>query len=118
MTLTRSTTLRLFKIGGVVLICALIVTYAIWRSLNYALGPEIHISSPANGATIDTGIVTIQGQALRVNNLLLNGNMISIDQMGHFNETILLFGGINLITLEANDQFGRHAEKQLVLVRI
>jgi len=116
MTLTRTNTLRLIRFIGIGLIVTLIVVYAIWRSLNYARGPEIDVFDPSNGSSMSSSTVAIHGRALRVNNLFLNGNAVSVDQQGNFSETVIVFPGMNVLTLTGQDQFGRNTRKELEIV--
>lgn len=114
--MTRTTTIRFLKILLALSIVGIISGYAIWRSMNYARGPEIDIYTPTDGFTATTSTVAIVGRAQRVNNLLLNGKSISVDEQGNFNETIIIFPGINIVTLEAHDRFERETVKRLKLV--
>lgn len=114
---TRTTTLRLFSVGTIVLVALVIIAYAVWRSLNYARGPEIVISSPSHGASIVSTTTKIIGQALRVKEISLNGKPISVDEQGNFTETIILFPGVNIVTLTAKDQFDRDTFKQIQIYR-
>jgi len=116
MTFTRTTMVRIMRITGISILSALIIAYAIWRSLNYARGPEIDVALPMNGASISSPTVTINGRALRVNSLSLNGRPITVDQQGNFSETLIVFPGMNVITLSAQDQFGRNTQKELEIV--
>ncbi len=116
MSLTRSVISRLIKIVGIILIAGLIISYAAWRSLNYARGPSIVILDPPQGSTIIETRAIIRGKALRVNNLSLNGQPISIDEQGNFADIISIFPGVNVITLRGQDQFGRSTDAQLQLV--
>ncbi len=116
MQLTRTSYIRLLRIVGAVLIVVIIASYAVWRSLNYARGPAITIFEPVNGAAASSPVMTIKGRADRVNDLIMNGQMISIDEQGNFNQTIVVFPGLNKITFIANDQFGRSTEKELDIV--
>jgi hypothetical protein len=47
----------------------------------------------------------------------LNGKAITIDEQGHFDETILVFPGTNILTLVARDQFERSVETRVEVVR-
>lgn len=116
MALTRTVTVRLLRTASIILLIAVIIAYAIWRSLNYAKGPRIEIFQPHDGASTASSTVTIVGRADRVINLLLNGRAVSVDQQGNFSETIIIFPGENMINLTAKDQFGRSTEKELTLV--
>ena len=118
MDLNRTTTLRLIRYGLIALGIIIIALYALSRSLNYIHGPVINIFQPINGSAIASSTVTIIGQALRVNSLSLNGKDVFIDESGNFKETILVFHGMNTITLSAKDQFGRSIKKELELVGV
>lgn len=114
--MTRTTIQRLLKIASATAITIIIVFYAIWRSLNYTRGPEINIFTPSDNFAATTSTITIIGQVERVNSLSLNGKIISVDEQGNFSETIIVFPGMNIITLEAIDRFQRGAKKQLKIV--
>jgi len=114
--MTRTTFIRRLKIIGTTLAIALIVAFAIWRSLDYARGPHITITEPINGGTVMEKTVTIKGKVERSILLLLNGNKTNIDEQGHFSEEIIVFPGINRISLVAKDQFDRSTEERLTLV--
>ena len=116
MPLTRTTTIRLLQILGILLLSGLIIAYAIWRSFNYARGPVIEIYYPANGSSATSSDLTIRGRALRINALFLNGNTVSMDQEGNWSETVIVFPGLNKLLLTATDQFGRNTERELDLV--
>lgn len=100
----------------IVFVVVVIVSYAILRSLNYARGPVINIIRPFDYEAVASSTVMFSGQALRVNNLILNGKAVPIDQAGNFNESIIVFPGVNMITLQASDQFGRSVEKRLQVI--
>ncbi len=113
---SRSDNLNLIKLLGIILLVAAIVVFAIFRSINYLKGPSVEILSPANGSTIETRVVELTGKAERINKIFLNGHPISIDEHGNWKETIIIFQGLNLITIRAEDQFGRIVSKQLDIV--
>ena len=46
----------------------------------------------------------------------MNDRKIFIDQQGNFKEKILLSYGYNIITMKANDKFGRNTKKKLELI--
>ncbi len=116
MPFTRTTFIRLLKIVSTVVVAGIIISYAIWRSLNYARGPHVEIFEPRDGSAVTESITTIKGQALRVNTLLVNGKSISINENGDFTYSLIIFPGSNIITFEASDQFGRKISQVLTLV--
>lgn len=115
MRLTRTANIRLSKIAGAVAVIGIIVIYGIWRSFNYSLGPSIEINEPIDGTSIISPTTLVKGRALRINDLSLNGKMILVDQEGNFSETIVVFPGLNTITLSASDQFGRKIRREIRL---
>ncbi|MCX6719187.1 MAG: hypothetical protein NTZ38_02310 [Candidatus Taylorbacteria bacterium] len=114
--MTRTTLIRYIKFLGIFIFAGLIIAFAVSRSLNYARGPEIEIFGPENGSTATSSTVTISGQALRINKLFLNGNTVSTDEQGYWNETLIIFPGLNKITVAATDQFNRKISKELDIV--
>ncbi|MEI7462889.1 MAG: hypothetical protein WCK03_00665 [Candidatus Taylorbacteria bacterium] len=113
--MTRTSFIRLIKSVVTLFLASLIVAFAIWRSLNYARGSSITITEPVNGSSISSKSVLIKGHVERAKNLILNGNGININEKGEFSITILVFPGINVVTLIAKDQFGRSTEQRIVL---
>ena len=117
MPFTRTTFLRIIKIGSAILVILLIVAYALWRSFAYARGPRITLSEPANYASVTSTTTHVIGRVERANTITLNGKAITIDEQGNFDETIIVFPGTNILTLVARDQFERSIETQVQIVR-
>ena len=115
--MTRTQYIRYIKIGIIIVAALIIVGYGAWRSLDYARGPAITIFQPVNGSTAASSTIDILGRAVRVNDLTVNGMSVSLDEQGDFKETVIVFPGVNVITLAAKDQFGRAVEKQIEVVR-
>lgn len=116
MNLTRTSYIRILRFGAAVILIILIASYAIWRSLNYARGPAITISEPVNGSSAATSTLTIKGHVDRVNNLVMDGSPITIDEQGNFTQSVIVFPGLNEIEFVAKDQFGRSVKKELDIV--
>ena len=114
--MTRTSYIRLIKMIGTATVTVVIIAFAIWRSLDYARGPHITVTYPPNGAAITEKYITLKGQIDRANNLLINGREVNIDEKGAFSDEIVIFPGINMITVTAKDQFGRSTEDRLTLV--
>ncbi|MEX0934129.1 MAG: hypothetical protein WD003_02670 [Candidatus Paceibacterota bacterium] len=79
-------------------------------------GPRISIETPKNGATVGRELLTIQGYAYNTSAITLNDNKIFVDENGLLREQILLAEGYNVITLAAQDRFGRTTQQTLELV--
>lgn len=113
---SRTGNLRFIKISAITALIVFVALFAFFRSLNYIRGPIISISYPENGAIINSNIIEIRGNAQRIVKITLNGYPISIDEQGNWSETLILYDGINKITVQAEDQFGRSVKKQLDIV--
>ena len=98
------------------LFIGVIAGYTILQSEDFIEGPQITILSPAGGILQSEPLVQIQGKAMRVAEITMNGAPIFIDESGNFDEQILLAHGLNIITLEAQDKFERKVSKELELL--
>jgi hypothetical protein len=114
--INRDGTKKILKIGGLVIIILIIVGYSLFESNSLIKGPEIIVFEPQSGSLIATSSVMIKGQALRIQDISLNGRPILIDKEGNFNETVLLSPGYNASLLSAKDKFNRTIEYKLELV--
>lgn len=61
-------------------------------------------------------LAEINGYAKNATYLTLNGREIFIDRDGKFKEMVSLMPGFSVVTLEAQDKFGKSAEKKFELV--
>ena len=116
--MTRSSLLRLIKIGATIFLVLVVAGYSIWRSSDYARGPRITISEPADWSSVQASTTPIRGVVERAHIVTMNGKPVSIDESGNFNEIIIVFPGTNIVTFTAKDQFGRTVEKRLILTKV
>jgi len=105
------------------LVVAIVVTfvggvsgYAYYETRDILAGPQITISTPKNGATLDDSLIRIAGKAQNIATITLNDRSIFIDESGAIEEDILLSYGYNIITFRAEDRFGRETTETLELV--
>jgi hypothetical protein len=90
--------------------------YGIFEVWNYATGPKIIISSPANGISVSESLISIDGQGINTKQITLNDRPIVVDEQGNFSEKILLSYGYNVLELKAEDRFGKKTEQKLQIV--
>jgi hypothetical protein len=95
-----------------------IVLFVYYQSEVYRQGPVISVSTPQNGETFHSPLITIQGTAHNISYLKLNDRQIYTNENRVFEEKLLLLDGYNIITIEANDRFGRSRQEILELVYI
>ncbi|MDD5050900.1 MAG: hypothetical protein PHV93_04180 [Candidatus Pacebacteria bacterium] len=99
-----------------ILILAGLTGYVIYQSRKLLTGPEIFISSPADGETVASSTITISGQVSNATNISLNDNPIVIDESGNFKEERVLLPGLNIIKIHVENQFKKTAGKILQIV--
>lgn len=99
-----------------ILFVLIIFTYTYMKSGNYLEGPVIIINAPENGMTVSDSLINIEGTANYISHIQLNNNQIYVDENGKINEQLLLSYGYNIITLEAEDRFGRKIKKTIEIV--
>ena len=104
------------KIIIIAIVVSGIMGYAFYRTEDLIRGPQILIHSPINGRTVDESLVHIEGVARNISSITLNDKTIFIDESGNIKEEVLLIYGYNIITLYAQDRFGREVTKTLELV--
>jgi len=100
----------MIKMTGAFVLAIIIIAYAISRTLDYARGPMIQVFWPVDGESATSSVITVKGRALRVNKLTLNGDPVSTDEQGDWSQAIIIFPGLNKLTLSADDQFGRNTK--------
>jgi hypothetical protein len=105
--------IKLFIASGLVL---LVFSYVLYQSRNFILGPRIFIKEPLDGQLFNSSFVKIKGQAVNTTNLRINDYPILVDETGKFEKDLLLAKGYNIISLSAEDRFGRTIHKKLRLV--
>ncbi len=100
----------------VLVVVLLVVGYSVLKIKDFAIGPEIKLNSPLDGASAKTDLIMIKGKAERISEIFINGRKIFTDEAGNFNEPYLLASGYNLLEIMAQDKFGRKVEKKVQLV--
>ena len=64
----------------------------------------------------DSSLAIVRGVAAKAKVITLNGREIFIDKEGNFSELIVVLPGFSIITLKAEDKFGKTAEKKFEIV--
>ncbi len=107
----RATFKHRLGITLVIVLFILIGYYAFARSAAVRQGVTLTVASITDGETVTDGTLHVAGTAKNATRLSLNDGPILIDQEGAFNEQLLLLPGYNIITLKAEDRFGKKAQK-------
>lgn len=102
---------RRFSLGTLLrvgIICALvgaIALYATFQARHIIEGPVVVLTEPPFESAAAT--VVLSGTARNITSLSLNDRPIYTDDEGHFNELVALPIGYTILTLRAEDRYGR-----------
>jgi hypothetical protein len=81
------------------------------RSVLFGFGVNAQIEKSSTSS-----IANIVGTAKNASLLTLNGREISVDKNGNFDEKVTLLPGLSVITVYAQDKFGKTSEKNFEVV--
>lgn len=79
----------------------------------FAQGPELSL---APITTLDGQTVRIEGRALRVSRVLINGMDIPLSEAGEFSVERSFPAGYTVVTVRAEDRFGRVRERTITFI--
>jgi hypothetical protein len=97
---------RALRIAGVVLLGSLIIFYVQFQARNIIQGPTLAITNTLPSIQHERHI-TLNGTAHNVVKLTLNGKEIHTDENGAFSHTLVLENSYTIMSLNAQDRFGR-----------
>lgn len=75
----------------------------LWEGVQITASIDRHDTSP---------LIEIKGNAKNATYLSLNGREIFINKEGEFSEKVALLPGLSVVTIDAQDKFGKSAEKK------
>lgn len=102
---------KIVRMIGIFLFFALLLGYGIWGAKYIIFGIRLEVKGITNGETITISPIEISGISKRAKRIVINGAIVPIDQNGTFKETRALVKGINNITINASDKFGKGVTK-------
>lgn len=88
------------------LMILLAVLFVLFQARHLLLGPQLSITEEPN-RVVNTPQVTLAGTARNISRLWLNDRQIFTDPSGHFAEAVVLENGYTVVTLRAEDRYGR-----------
>ena len=88
------------------LVFAVLIGYVGYQARFLIIGPQIMLHADPPLST-EQNTITFAGSTANITHLRLNGRQIFTDQDGHFSELVVLTPGVNIITIEAEDRYGR-----------
>ena len=113
--LTRNKTL--IAIFSIVLIAGALGGYVWFQARDLIGGPQVTLETPSDWTTVGHNFISLSGTARDISYLRLNGKQIYVDENHRFDESLLLPFGYTIMTIEAEDRFGRIVSKKIHLYR-
>jgi len=108
---------QIIRKGIILLIALFILGYATTRTFAFIRGPILTIRYPQDYTVIQERLITLQGTATHIATLHVNGREIFTNEEGLFEDRLLLPPGYSIMTVSAQDQFGRSITKTIHLTR-
>ena len=97
---------KALRIASIFLLASLIVFYVQFQARNLIQGPALTITNTLDPIQHERHI-TLNGTAHNVVKLTLNGKEIHTDEDGAFSHTLVLENSYTIMSLNAQDRFGR-----------
>ncbi len=86
---------------------ALIFAYVLFQARNLLMGPSITLETAESGSIQHERTILLEGMTRNIVSLTLNGREIHTDETGVFSERLVLENGYTIMTLRAEDRYGR-----------
>ena len=107
--------MRHWSIKKIVLVLGVValIVYFLFQARFLILGPEVKITYPVNGSSVEETSITVGGSSRNVAWISLNGRQIYTDENGLWQEKLLVGTGTSIITVRTQDRFGREETDQI-----
>ena len=103
---TPGTLRRVLRVLGIIILSIVIVSYVLYQARNLIQGPSILLYGEYFPEQHEKTIL-LEGQTHNIVKLTLNGKEIHTSSDGAFSHTVVLEHGYSIISLYAEDRFGR-----------
>lgn len=95
----------------------ILLGYGAYETRDALRGPDITITSPYEGQTVTSSLITVSGSARNIARMSLNGRQIYTNEHGNFTEELLVPEGYSILELKATDIFSREIRKLIRITR-
>ncbi|PIR84832.1 hypothetical protein COU16_00385 [Candidatus Kaiserbacteria bacterium CG10_big_fil_rev_8_21_14_0_10_47_16] len=106
---------KYIRIGGIILLIGLAIWYAHFQARSLLAGPQIFLDTPVQTVQ-GNQIIPVRGHAENITKITLNGTTIHTDESGYFNTLLTLPAGYTIMTIHAEDRYGRETSFSQSLV--
>ena len=80
--------------------------YAQFQARNFIEGPEVFLTNTPEPVQ-QNRVIDIEGTTKNIVSITLNGRQIYVTENGDFHEKLVLESGYTIMTIQAEDRFGR-----------
>lgn len=94
-----------------------LVVYVILNTRLVLKGVNLSVNGIENGKIYTEGWLEIEGNAKRSKHLLVNGREVFMDTEGNYKDFVLLLPGYNVISITAEDRFGKVTKNVFEVIR-
>lgn len=118
--ITENLKKNLKKISKIVVLggfFSFIIIYSFFRVRDISSGVNLTINGIESGKTYEDSIIEVTGTAKRANKIEVNGLEITRDIDGNFDELLVLSPGYNIITIVAEDKFGKETKEVFEVIK-
>lgn len=91
-----------------------VIGYGAYELRGLISGPVIYVGQDL--IEVAEQFIVIEGRAVRIATLTMNGQTIPVTEDGSFSEGYVLSPGYNRIVLEARDRYGNGTEKEIEIM--
>lgn len=116
-TAKKKTLIKIINRSLIFVFFSFIVIYAVLNTRLISRGINLVVLGIENGNIYNEGTLPIEGNAKRAKHVLVNGREINVNQSGDFMDMLVLLPGYNIITISAEDKFGKVTQKKFDIVR-
>jgi cytoskeletal protein RodZ len=99
-----------------VLIILIGFSYFYFEVDNFSKEPSLIVETPFPNMIIEDSLVEVAGKTDFENKILINNEVVFVDSEGRFKEKVGLQKGVNEITIEAVNKFGKNTQKKINLI--
>ncbi len=100
----------LVRTGLIILLFLFIIIYARSRTSFLSQGVSLSVENLEDGQKFSSRVLNLEGTAKRAVMLTINNREVLIDENGDFKDTLILYPGLNILTIEAQDKFENYKQ--------
>lgn len=103
------------KRGIYALVIVFILGFSVFGFRGVLFPPTVILTTISDGMHVPAGVVAIDGQTKRVEELFIQGKQITRSLEGDFSTEVAVFSPYTIIEIEARDRFNKTIKKEIRL---